>query len=84
MRGRRWGGYGAGRGGGWGWRNQYYATGLPRWGPPPTPAYGAFYETPYDEPLSQGQEVEMLKDEAEWLKQQLDAISRRMDELSQG
>jgi hypothetical protein len=43
--------------------------------------YGAFYGAPY-EPLSQGQEVEMLKDEADWLKQQLDAISKRMDELS--
>jgi hypothetical protein len=85
IRGGRGAGYGAGRGGGWGWRNQFYATGQPRWarwGLPPAAAYGASYATPY-EPLSRGQEVEMLKDEAEWLRQQLDAISRRMDELSQ-
>lgn len=78
-------GYGAGRGGGRGQRNQYYATGLPRWarwGPPPPAAYGAPYGAPY-EPPSQEQEVVMLRDEAEWLKEQLDAISQRMDDLSQ-
>ena len=77
IRGGRWGGHGAGRGGGWGWRHQYYASGLPRWArwaPPPAAAYG---------PPSQAQEVEMLRDEAEWLKEQLDAINERMDELSQ-
>jgi hypothetical protein len=85
IRGGRWGGYGAGRGGGWGWRHQYYATGLPRWarwGPHPTAVYGAPYGASYAPP-SQAQEVEMLKDEAEWLKEQLDAINKRMDELSQ-
>ena len=85
IRGGRWAGFGAGRGGGWGWRHQYYATGLPRWarwGSPPATAYGAPYGAPY-EPPSKTQEVEMLKDEAEWLKEQLDAINRRMDELSQ-
>jgi len=80
-----WGFYGRGsrgiRGGCWGWRHQYYATGLPRWaqwGPPRVTAYGAPYEPP-----SRAQEVEMLRDDAEWLKEQLDAINKRMDELSQ-
>ena len=85
IRGGRWAGYGTGRGGGWGWRNRYYVTGLPRWarwGPPPAAVSGAPYGAAY-EPLPQGQEVEMLKDEADWLRQQLDAISKRMDELSQ-
>jgi hypothetical protein len=36
-----------------------------------------------DAPPSREQEVEILKDDAEWLKQQLDAIGQRMDELSQ-
>jgi hypothetical protein len=63
------------------------ATGLPRWargprfagfGYPP----GAAYSEPYAPP-SREQEVEMLKDEAEWLKEQLNAIHQRMDELSQ-
>jgi hypothetical protein len=69
------------RGGGWGWRHQFYATGLPRWarwGPPPVAAYGAPFARP-----SREQEVEMLKGEAEWLKEQLDAIAQRMEELGQ-
>lgn len=64
------GGFGA-RGGGRGWRNMYYATGLPGWQrfnyAPPAP-------TPRDE-------VEMLKAQSEWLKSQLDAIGKRIDEL---
>ena len=89
IRGGRWSGYGAGRGGGWGWRHQYYATGLPRWarrGPPPAAAYGASYWDPYAAPLeppSRAEEVAMLRDEAEWLKEQLDAINKRMEELAQ-
>ena len=77
----RWSGYGAGRGGGHRWRHWYYATGLPRWarwGPPPVEAYGPAYAAP-----SRQDEVEMLRNEAEWLKEQLDAINQRMDELSQ-
>ena len=80
----RGGGYG-GRpmrgGGGWGWRHQFYATGLPRWacwGPPPVGAYGVPFAPP-----SREQEVEMLRGEAEWLKEQLDAIAQRMEELGQ-
>jgi hypothetical protein len=32
---------------------------------------------------SREQEIEMLKDETHWLKDQLEAIGKRMDELSQ-
>ena len=81
-RGGRWGSYGAGRGAGWGWRAQGYAPRWTRWGPPPVAAYGAPFGVP-DEPPSREQEVEMLRDEAQWLKEQLDAINQRMDELSQ-
>lgn len=82
-RGRGYGGRGmrGGGGGGWGWRNQFYATGLPRWargGPPPVAAYGAPFAAP-----SREQEVEMLRGEAEWLKEQLDSIAQRMEELGQ-
>jgi len=77
-----WGGYGYGRGGGGrGWQNWSYATRRPRWGYPPV-AYGGAYGSPYAPP-SPEQEVEMLKGEAEWLKEQLDAISQRMDDPSQ-
>jgi hypothetical protein len=79
-------GWGRGGGGGWGWRNRYYATGLPgwarfgyapAWGAPPA-AYG-----PYAAPPTGEQEAEFLKTQAEWLQQQLDAISQRITELEQ-
>jgi len=83
---------GRGRGGGGrGWRHWSHATELPRWarGPrssgwdlPPERAYGLAYDAPY-EPPSREQEVEMLKGEAAWLKEQLDAIDERMGEISQ-
>jgi hypothetical protein len=34
-------------------------------------------------PPTREQEIGMLRDEAEWLKEQLDAIARRMDELNE-
>jgi hypothetical protein len=85
-------GFGMGRGGGWGgggrgWRHQYYATGVPgwarygyapAWGAPPAAAYG-----PYAAPPTPVQETEFLKTQAEWLKEQLDAISQRIAELEQ-
>jgi len=73
------------RGGGRGWRHWYYATGLPgwvrfgrapAWGAPPPAAPG-----PYAAPPTQEQEAEFLKTQAEWLQQQLDAISQRIAEL---
>jgi Family of unknown function (DUF5320) len=74
--GRRFFGRGGqGGGGGHGWRHWYYATGLPRW------ARGGVSST--YAPPTRDQEIEALKGEAEWLKDQLDAINRRMDELSQ-
>jgi hypothetical protein len=80
-------GWGRGRGGGWGrgWRNMYYATGLPgwarygyapAWGAPPAAAYG-----PYGAPPTREQETEFLKSQAEMLKEELDAISQRIVEL---
>jgi len=89
----RGGGWGGGWGRGRGWRNMYYATGLPgwarygyaptggappAWGTPPAAAYG-----PYGAPPTPEQETEFLKTQAEWLKEQLDAISQRITELEQ-
>jgi hypothetical protein len=83
-----WGsGRGRGRGGGGrrGWRNMYYATGLPgwarygyapAWGAPPAAAYG-----PYGAPPTPEQETEFLRSQAEMLKEELDAISQRIAEL---
>jgi hypothetical protein len=86
MRRGRWGGLVEGRGpGGLRWRHWYRATGHPRWtrqGTPPAWAYGGAYDAP-EAPPSQKQEVDMLKEQAGWLKEQLDAIHARMNELSQ-
>jgi len=81
-RGRGW--FGGGRG--WRWRNWYYATGLPGWARfGYAPAWGAPSAwAPYAPPPTREQETEFLKAQAEWLQQQLDAISQRIAELEQG
>jgi hypothetical protein len=76
------GGFGPGWGGGWGrghrWRHQFYATGLSGWaryGYSPAWGYG-----PYAPPTAE-QEAEDLKEQAAWLKGQLDAINQRIEAL---
>ncbi|MCL6087978.1 MAG: DUF5320 domain-containing protein [Actinobacteria bacterium] len=87
--------FGGGRGafggrGGRGYRNWYYATGLPGWyrynvGMPawgdmaqPYNPYISSYASPAATP---DQEKEMLKEQADFLKQQLDDIGKRVQEL---
>ncbi len=76
-------------GGGRGWRHRYYATGLPGWarfgyGPAwAAPPAAAPYQYAYGVPPTREQETEFLKAQAEWLQQQLDAITKRMAELEQ-
>lgn len=61
-----------GRGGGRGWRNMYYATGLPRWArpefAPPAPAAE--------------QELADLKAQASRLAESLDVIQKRIEEIA--
>ena len=57
-----------GFGGGRGWRNMFYATGLPRWA---------------RAGLAPQQETEALKEQAGRLKDQLDAINKRIEEIGQ-
>ncbi len=88
-------GMGWGRGGGWGggwgrgrrWPHWYYAAGwpgwptfgyAPAWGAPPAAPYG-----PYAAPPTPERETDYLRTQAEWLKEQLDAISQRIAELEQ-
>lgn len=73
---------GRGAWGGWRWRHWYYATGLPGWARfGYAPAWGVPPVVPYAGPLSQEQELEFLRAQAEGLKEQLDAISKRIAEL---
>ncbi|MEW5872572.1 MAG: DUF5320 domain-containing protein [Chloroflexota bacterium] len=59
-------GFGFGRGGGGrGWRNRFFATGIPGW-VSPTPE----------------QEIADLDAQANWLREQLDAIQKRIEELT--
>jgi len=73
--GRRFGGGFGGWGGGRGWGRgrgyRFYGAGYPASGYPGYP------------PPTSEQELGGLKDEAEWLKGQLEAINRRIDELEQ-
>jgi len=70
-------GYRAG-GGGRGWRNMYYATGLPAWARGGvTPPVGPVQATP-------DQEITELRTQAGWLAQQLETIQRRIEALGGG
>lgn len=71
-RGRAWGGFGRGYGRGFGPRA--YAPGP---GAAIPPAYGYHY------PMDAGQELNMLKSEADGLKRTLDDINQRIGELEQ-
>jgi hypothetical protein len=83
-RGAAWGGRG-GWGGGWRHRNWYRATGVPgwarfgygpAWGAPPAWGYGPYTAAPTRE-----EETDFLRRQAESLKQELDAIDQRIEEL---
>jgi hypothetical protein len=80
--GGAWPGRGSGRGGGWGRRNWFHATGLtgwqraaaglPAWGAAP-PVYGA--------PPTREQELSALKAQAEGFEGALSDIRKRIEEL---
>ena len=78
---------GRGRGGGRGWRNRYYATGLTGWQPAAVaaplvdpavapPDYGAPYAAPTAE-----QQLDALKGQAEYFEDALQGIRKRIEEL---
>ena len=72
-------GFGFGRGyggGGWGWRNRFYATGVPGWAAVPSAV-----PIPPPPSISAQQELDMLKQQAEYFGSALDDIKRRIDEL---
>ncbi|MGB2630059.1 MAG: DUF5320 domain-containing protein [Candidatus Omnitrophota bacterium] len=77
-------GDGFGRGGGRGWRNWYYATGLPGWmrAGYGYPAYGAPAYPYAPEPTAE-EESSMLKEQAEALKEELNDIQERIKTLEE-
>jgi len=87
----RGGGFGGGRGrgGGRGWRNCFYATGLPgwqraamgwpAWGAAPGPSVAPFGPAPTKE-----QELAALRNQAESLQGAVDAVRQRIEELGTG
>ena len=80
-RGRGRGGGFPGRGGGRGWRHTFWATGMPGWarsGPfgafgVPVPMTGAS--------MSKSEEVEVLKQQADFFRSSLEDIQKRMEAL---
>jgi len=74
--GRRFFGRGM-RGGGRGWRNMYYATGLPFWGRN-ADYMSAPFQTSEADPEH---EVRFLKDQATYFQSTLDQINKRITEL---
>jgi hypothetical protein len=72
-------GFGMGWGGGFGrghhWRHWHHARCVPGWSP--AAWYGPYAPAPE-------QEVEALKGQAQWLKEQLDAINKRLEEIEKG
>jgi len=87
MPGRGAFGGGGGRGGGRGWRNMYYATGLPGWMRTgmnyPVQSGGVFQDTryPYSPEITPQQETEMLKNQAQAIQENLNGINDRLKEL---
>ena len=81
--------WGRGRGGGRGWRNWYYATGLPGWARAAYgwPARGGVMGpyTPYPAPVAPTvtaeQELTGLKQQAEYFQNTLDEIRKRIEQL---
>ncbi|MFY9189585.1 MAG: DUF5320 domain-containing protein [bacterium] len=66
-------GFGRGRGRGRGFRHRYWATGMPGWAP--QGAVPPFF------PAEQVDEGKILKQQAAYLKEQLEAIEERLAEL---
>jgi len=70
-------------GGGRGWRNMYYATGLPGWARYGGSAAPYAYPSPYNEPDPDTQK-QSLKNQADALQAQLDLVKKRLSDLETG
>ncbi len=79
---RYWGFRGFGGGWGRGWRNRYYATGIPGWA---WAGYGRGiypgWRFGYGPEITTEEELERLNEEARLLEKDLEEIRQRMEEL---
>ena len=78
--------WGWGRGGGRGWRHWYYATGVPGWARTGFgyPVWGGFAgpNVPYPgQGVTTEQELQGLKQQAEYFESALDEIKKRIEQL---
>ena len=73
--------WGRGRGGGRGWRNWFYATGLPWWARVDQPVWGGVPIEPMAPMIKPEQELAGLKQQAEYFQNSLDRIGERIAEL---
>ena len=81
-RGMGRGGYGYGRGG---WRSRFWATGPPVWSHFGAAPWGAWGAPPVVAgPATSQQEVDLLKQQAQFFEQSLGDIRKRIDELEAG
>ena len=82
--------FGRGRGGGRGWRNMFYATGLPGWARLGMGALGAAATAasaaPFGGPptMTREQELDALKQQAQQAADVLESVQRRISELEAG
>jgi len=86
LRGRRFFGFGRGffgrgrgGGGGRGYRNRFYATGVPGWA---GTDYGYYDQDIYGQEIPAKEELQMLQEESDMLKKQLEDIQKRVNELN--
>ena len=80
--------WGRGRGGGFGWRNRFVASGLTGWQRAAAgwPAWGGGppYAGPFAPVMTREQEIDALKDQAKYFEDALNEIRKRMEELDAG
>lgn len=80
-RGRGFGFFGRGRGGGRGWRNWYYATGLPGWARGGFGRWPFVWPAPYGPEMSAKEEIDALQEEAGFLRKEIEEIEKRIASL---
>ena len=81
--GRGWGRGGGGGAGGWRHRHWYHATGMPGWQRAwmAGPAYAPPFPAPFGPMTTKEQELEALKNQAQYLEQALEDLRGRIREV---